>query len=405
MSKEFKLELVPGGVTAASGFTACGVRAGIKNDKKDLAIIYSKLPCSATGVYTTNKVQAAPVQLTRQRLSDGHAQAVIINSGYANACNGPQGLRDALKTSSVLAESLNIQENQVLVASTGVIGQNLPMDKILNGIALAVSQLSPEGGPDAAEAIMTTDTVSKQIAVKFELSGVPVVIGGMAKGSGMIHPNMATMLGFITTDAAVDVHLLNKALKSVVEKTFNMITVDGDTSTNDMVLLLANGAAGNQQLDSEGSDFELFCCALCEVCISLSKEIAGDGEGATKLVEVKVINAATVNDARLAAKTVAASNLVKTAIFGADANWGRIICAAGYSGADFDPGKVDIFLGNEQVAKDGKALDFSEENASEILSQKEVKILIDFKTGTETATAWGCDLTYDYIKINGSYRS
>ena len=405
MQKEFKLELVTGGVTAPSGFTACGVRAAIKNDKKDLAIIYSELPCAAAGVYTTNKVQAAPVQLTKQRLADGHAQAVIINSGNANACNGPQGLRDALKTSSVLAESLNIQENQVLVASTGVIGQNLPMDKILNGIAIGVPELSNEGGPDAAEAIMTTDTVSKQIAIKFELGGVPVVIGGMAKGSGMIHPNMATMLGFITTDASVEVRLLNKALKSVVEKTFNMITVDGDTSTNDMVLLLANGAAENEPLEAEGSDFDMFCCALCEVCVSLSKEIAGDGEGATKLVEVKVVNASTINDARLAAKAVAASNLVKTAIFGSDANWGRIICAAGYSGAEFDPGKVDIFLGNEQVAKDGKGLDFSEENASEILSQKEVKILIDLKTGAETATAWGCDLTYDYVKINGSYRS
>ena len=405
MQKEFKLELVTGGVTAPSGFTACGVRAAIKNDKKDLAIIYSELPCAAAGVYTTNKVQAAPVQLTKQRLADGHAQAVIINSGNANACNGPQGLRDALKTSSVLAESLNIQENQVLVASTGVIGQNLPMDKILNGIAIGVPELSNEGGPDAAEAIMTTDTVSKQIAVKFELGGVPVVIGGMAKGSGMIHPNMATMLSFITTDASVEVRLLSKALKSVVEKTFNMITVDGDTSTNDMVLLLANGAAENEPLEAEGTDFDMFCCALCEVCVSLSKEIAGDGEGATKLVEVKVVNASTINDARLAAKAVAASNLVKTAIFGSDANWGRIICAAGYSGAEFDPGKVDIFLGNEQVAKDGKGLDFSEENASEILSQKEVKILIDLKTGAETATAWGCDLTYDYVKINGSYRS
>ena len=405
MQKEFRLELVTGGVSAPSGFTACGVNAAIKNDKKDLAIIYSELPCTAAGVYTTNKVQAAPVQLTKQRLADGYAQAVIINSGNANACNGPQGLRDALKTSSVLAESLNIQENQVLVASTGVIGQTLPMDKILNGIAIGVPQLSHEGGPDAAEAIMTTDTVSKQIAVKFELGGVPVVIGGMAKGSGMIHPNMATMLGFITSDATMEARLLNKALKSVVEKTFNMITVDGDTSTNDMVLLLANGASGNQPIEDEGPEFDIFCSALLEVCVSLSKEIAGDGEGATKLVEVKVVKAATINDARLVAKAVAASNLVKTAIFGSDANWGRIICAAGYSGADFDPGKVDIFLGNEHVAKDGKGLDFSEENASEILSQKEVKILIDLKTGAETATAWGCDLTYDYVKINGSYRS
>ena len=405
MQKEFKLELVTGGVTAPSGFTACGVHAAIKNDKKDLAIIYSELPCGAAGVYTTNKVQAAPVQLTKQRLADGHAQAVIINSGNANACNGPQGLRDALKTSSVLAESLNIQENQVLVASTGVIGQNLPMDKILNGIAIGVPVLSHEGGPDAAEAIMTTDTVSKQIAVKFELGGVPVVIGGMAKGSGMIHPNMATMLAFITTDAAVEVWLLNKALKSVVEKTFNMITVDGDTSTNDMVLIMANGAAGNETLEAEDLEFEMFCSALCEVCVSLSKEVAGDGEGATKLVEVKIVNAATIQDARLMAKAVAASNLVKTAIFGSDANWGRIICAAGYSGADFEPGKVDIFLGNEQVAKDGKGLDFSEENALQILSQNEVKILIDLKNGSETATAWGCDLTYDYVKINGSYRS
>ena len=405
MQKEYKLELVTGGVTAPSGFKACGVRAAIRNDKKDLAIIFSELPCAAAGVYTTNKVQAAPEQLTKQRLADGHAQAVIINSGNANACNGPQGLRDALKTSSCLAEALNIQENQVLVASTGVIGQALPMDKILNGIAIGVPELSHEGGPDAAEAIMTTDTVSKQIAVKFELGGVPVVIGGMAKGSGMIHPNMATMLSFITTDAAVDGRLLTKALKTVVEKTFNMITVDGDTSTNDMVLLLANGAAENELIEAEGPEMEIFCSALCEVCVSLSKEIAGDGEGATKLVEVKVVNAATVNDARLVAKAVAASNLVKTAIFGSDANWGRIICAAGYSGAEFDPGKVDIYLGNEQVARDGKGLEFSEENASEILSQKEVKILIDLKTGTETATAWGCDLTYDYVKINGSYRS
>ncbi|WP_066638003.1 bifunctional glutamate N-acetyltransferase/amino-acid acetyltransferase ArgJ [Desulfolucanica intricata] len=405
MEKEYKAEVVTGGITAPSGFLACGIQAGIKDDSKDLAIIYSESPCTAAGVFTANKVQAAPVQLSRQRIAAGEARAVLVNSGNANACNGPQGLRDAIRTTTALAEALDINENLVLVASTGVIGQNLPVDKILVGISKGVKELSPEGGPDAAEAIMTTDTTPKQIAIKFELGGVPVTIGGMAKGSGMIHPNMATMLGFITTDAAISALLLAKALKTVTEDTFNMITVDGDTSTNDMVLLLANGRAGNELIETEGAEFELFCSALHEVCLSLAKDIAGDGEGATKLLEVKVVNAPTKQDAKRVAKAVTASNLVKAAIFGEDANWGRIICAAGYSGADFDPVKVDIFLGNEQVARDGGAVHFSEERAAEILSHKEIKILIDLKSGSEDATAWGCDLTYDYVKINGSYRS
>jgi glutamate N-acetyltransferase/amino-acid N-acetyltransferase len=330
---------------------------------------------------------------------------VVVNSGNANACNGPRGLEDARAMAARAGELLGVPAQQVLVGSTGVIGQPLPMDKVLPGIERAVAELSREGGLDAAEAIMTTDIFAKEAAVTLELGGRETVVGGMAKGSGMIHPNMATMLGFITTDAAIAPGWLGKALLQAVERTFNMITVDGDTSTNDMVVALANGAAGNRVIDGEGPDFTAFCAALEEVCRNLAVAIARDGEGATKLLEVRVRGARTERDARTAARAVAASNLVKSAVFGEDANWGRVLCAVGYSGADFDPDAVDVFIGDEKVAENGAALPFSEERAARALAGKHVVITIDMKTGDAGATAWGCDLTYDYVRINGSYRT
>lgn len=397
---------VTGGITAAGGFLASGVAAGVKYiDKKDIALVYSQSEAAVAGVYTTNRVKAAPVKLSMERSAGGKARALVVNSGNANACSGAGGMRDALAMTGRVAAGLNIPEETVLVASTGVIGQPMPMERVLPGIDAAVAALSREGGKDAAEAIMTTDTVSKQAAVSFELAGKTVTVGGMAKGSGMIHPNMATMLGFITTDAAVEPGCLHGCLRYAVDRSFNMISVDGDTSTNDTLLVMANGEAGNYPI-AEGSEyFIIFREALTTVCIELAKAVARDGEGATKLIEVEVINAPAAEDARKAARAVAASNLFKAAVFGRDANWGRIICAAGYSGAEFDPDKVDIFIGDEQVAKDGGALDFSEERATEILSRDTVRVLIDMKAGEHRATAWGCDLTYEYVKINGDYRS
>lgn len=402
---QVELTEVAGGVTAARGFLAAGIRSGCKNGKRDLAVLYSEKPATVAGVFTQNKVKANPLILTRERVKKGIARVVVINSGNANACNGPQGMEDARAMTSEVSKLLRIAEEKVLVSSTGVIGQPMPMDKIIPGIGRAVAELSPAGGKDAAEAIMTTDTVIKEAAVSLEVGGVTVTVGGMAKGSGMIHPNMATMLGFITTDAAVSQGALQPALTYAADRTFNMITVDGDTSTNDMVLLMANGASGSRKIEVDDKDFPLFRAAVLEVCKRLAVMIARDGEGATKLLEVQVIGAPSEEDARLAAKAVASSSLVKSAVFGKDANWGRILCAVGYSGANFNPQKVDIFIGEEQVAGDGGGLNFSEEKALEILSAGHVVIRVDMKSGQYSATAWGCDLTYDYVKINADYRT
>lgn len=400
------LECIPGGVTSASGFSAGTAFAAIKQvDKRDIAVIYSDVPAAAAGVFTLNRVKAAPVLLTMQNLSDGTARAVVVNSGNANACNGQQGLKDAKAMAAVTAEALGIPAEAVLVASTGVIGRKMPMEKILPGIRTAAGQLAPENGHLAAEAIMTTDTFPKEAAVRLELGGQQVTIGAMAKGSGMIHPNMATMLCFITTDAAVTPGCLKQALKYAADRSFNLVTVDGDTSTNDMAVILANGMAGNELIREENSDYTRFRDALTEVCVRLARDIARDGEGATKLITVEVIGAAAEKDARLVARAVAGSNLVKAAVFGKDANWGRIICAAGYSGAGFDPEKVDIFLGDVQVASQGGSVDFSEERALEILEQDAVTITLNLNSGDGRATAWGCDLSYDYIKINADYRT
>jgi len=394
-----------GGITSPLGFTASGAIGAIKYERKDVALVYSDREASAAGVFTTNVVKAAPVLLTMEHLKDGTARAVVANSGNANACVGPQGLEDARAMANEAAQLLGLPAEQVLVASTGVIGQSLPMERVLSGLRLAAAGLSREGGHDAATAIMTTDTVAKEAAVTLELGGVQATIGGMAKGSGMIHPNMATMLCFVTTDAAIDPGLLQQALTTVVERTFNMITVDGDTSTNDMVLVLANGAAGNLLISAEDADYAAFAEALEAVCRKLAVAVAADGEGATRLLEVRVQGAATQQDARLVARAVASSSLVKAAVFGKDANWGRIICAAGYSGASFKPDAVDIYVGDIQVAKNGGALPFSEERATEMLSGARAVFTIDLHNGVNDAVAWGCDLTYDYVKINGSYRT
>lgn len=399
------IQKVDGGVTAPKGFTAAGVPAGIKNGKKDVAVIFSEKEAAAAGVFTINKVKAAPVLLNMEHLKGGIARAIVANSGNANACNGVKGMEDARSMALKVSELLQIPSDQVLVGSTGVIGQPMPMDKVLSGIQQAAKGLSHAGGIDAANAIMTTDTVSKEAAVTVELGGVKVTLGGMAKGSGMIHPNMATMLGFITTDAAVEPQCLKKALDYVVERTFNMISVDGDTSTNDMVLILANGQAGNHVIDGEGKDYDAFCAALELVCRKLAMAIARDGEGATRMLEVQVLGMPTEHDARLAARGVTASNLVKSAIFGKDANWGRVICALGYSGAEFNPDTVDIHIGDVQVAQNGASLPFNEEKAAELLDKDHVVFKINCKAGDYQATAWGCDLTYEYVRINGSYRT
>lgn len=404
--KNLNFEIVQGGVTTPAGFLAGTACAAIKKaDKRDVAVIYSSVPAAAAGVFTLNRVKAAPVIISMERLAAGNARAVVVNSGNANACNGEQGMRDALDMAAVAAVALGIPADEVLVASTGVIGKKMPMDKVLPGVRAAAGQVSPDGGHLAAQAIMTTDTYSKEAAVQLELGGKVVTIGGTAKGSGMIHPDMATMLCFITTDAAVSVTCLKKALKHAANLSFNMITVDGDSSTNDMAVILANGMAGNKSIENESVDYIYFRDALTAVCTSLAKAIARDGEGATKMIEVKVLGAATERDARLAARSVAGSSLVKAAVFGNDANWGRVICAAGYSGASFAPDKFDIFLGEVQVARDGGSLEFSEELALDVLQKDTVTITLDFKSGECGATAWGCDLSYDYVKINADYRT
>lgn len=407
------MKKIDGGVTAAKGFEAAGVASGIrKHGRLDMAIVYSQTPCQAAGAFTTNIVKAAPVKWDQKIVhTSTYAQAVVVNSGIANACTGAEGYGYCQETADKVSEVLNIPADAVLVGSTGVIGMQLPIDRIKAGVeALAETKAATiEAGTAAAKAIMTTDTCKKEIAVAIELDGKTVTIGGMAKGSGMIHPNMCTMLSFITTDAAISKSALQKALSADVEDTYNMISVDGDTSTNDTVLVLANGMAGNAEIIEGTDDYETFAKALHEVNEYLAKQMAGDGEGATALFEVNVIGAETKEQAKILSKSIACSNLVKTAIAGHDANWGRILCAMGYSGAQFDPEKVDLFFesqaGKIQIVENGVGTNFDEEKATEILSKEVVIAAADIKMGTEKATAWGCDLTHEYISINADYRS
>ncbi|HAI92309.1 MAG TPA: ornithine acetyltransferase [Butyrivibrio sp.] len=404
---------ISGGVNAAKGFMANGLNAGIKNNvKKDMALVYSEKPCVAAGVFTTNKVKAAPVKWDYNVVHNSpYAQAVVINSGVANACTGEEGYGYCMDMAEAVGNEMQLPKDAVLVASTGVIGRQLPMDIIKEGIKKLPKGLKPdeEAATLAAEAIMTTDTKSKQVAVNFEIDGKVVTVGGMCKGSGMIHPNMATMLCFITTDCMIKKDLLQKALSEIVNDTFNMISVDGDTSTNDSVLLLANGMAENKIIDTEDENYKKFYEALYYIMEELSKKIAGDGEGCTCLFEVRVLNALTKEDAKTMAKSVVCSSLTKAAIYGHDANWGRILCAMGYSGAEFDPELVDIYFesacGRLQIVKDGRADDYSEEEATKILSEEHVIAICDCKQGTFNATAYGCDLTHEYVNINADYRS
>lgn len=404
---------INGGVTAPKGFLASGLNAGIKNQtKKDMAMVFSSTPCAAAGVFTTNLVKAAPVKWDKELVTTSpYVQAVVVNSGIANACTGAEGLGYCADTAAEAAAALNIPKTAVLVASTGVIGKQLPIDKIKSGVTALSKVLgsSREDAKLAAEAIMTTDTKSKEVACTLELDGKQVTVAGMCKGSGMIHPNMCTMLCFVTTDVAISHELLQKALSEDVVDTFNMISVDGDTSTNDTVLVMANGQAENTPITKEDEDYKTFCEALHFIMLELSKKIAGDGEGCTCLFEATVIGAKDKNQARTIAKSVVCSSLTKAAVFGHDANWGRILCAMGYSGAQFDPEVVDIWLeskaGTIKIVENGIATDYSEETATKILSEEEVIAKMDIKEGNETATAFGCDLTYEYVKINGDYRS
>lgn len=404
---------INGGITAPKGFLASGLNAGIKNQtKKDMAMVFSSTPCAAAGVFTSNLVKAAPVKWDKEIVTTSpYVQAVVVNSGIANACTGAEGLGYCADTAAEAATALNIPKTAVLVASTGVIGKQLPIDKIKSGVTALSKVLgsSREDAKLAAEAIMTTDTKSKEVACTLELDGKQVTVAGMCKGSGMIHPNMCTMLCFVTTDVAISHELLQKALSEDVVDTFNMISVDGDTSTNDTVLVMANGQAENTPITKEGEDYKTFCEALHFIMLELSKKIAGDGEGCTCLFEATVIGAKDKNQARTIAKSVVCSSLTKAAVFGHDANWGRILCAMGYSGAQFDPEVVDIWLeskaGTIKIVENGIATDYSEETATKILSEEEVIAKMDIKEGNETATAFGCDLTYEYVKINGDYRS
>lgn len=407
------MKFTEGGVTAAKGFEAAGAEAQIKyKNRMDMALVYSKVPCVSAGTFTSNVVKAAPVLWDKNIVDTKEtAQAVVVNSGIANACTGKQGMDICKKEAECAGRLLGIPADAVLVASTGVIGMQIPKDRICAGIEkLAAAKTDTlKAGNDAARAIMTTDTVSKEVAVEIELSGKKVTLGGMCKGSGMIHPNMCTMLGFVTTDAAISKELLVKAVKKDVIDSFNMISVDGDTSTNDTLLVLANGMAENPVITEENEDYKVFCEALHAVTTTLAKKMAGDGEGATALFETKVIHADTKQNARILAKSVICSSLTKAAIFGHDANWGRILCALGYSGVNFDPENVDLYFEAEgkkmAIFSKGVACDYSEEEASAILSCKEVTALVDMHMGEESATAWGCDLSYDYVKINADYRS
>ena len=403
-----------GAVTAAQGFQAAGVHAGIKTSnhtKKDVAMIYSTVPCVVAGVFTTNVVKAAPVRYDMEIVKKGVARAIVVNSGNANACTGQQGMDDVKETAEYAGGLMGINSDEVLVCSTGVIGHTLPMDRIKEGIASAHTALSdsPEGGHDAAQAILTTDVYLKEISYTIDLDGVPVTIGGIAKGSGMICPNMATMLAFITTDASIEGNVLKKLMKEAADLSFNQISVDGDMSTNDTMLMMANGLAGNAKIEEGTKNYDLFKEALLKITAYLAKKIARDGEGATHLFEAEVINAPDEKSARKIAKSIVSSNLVKAAIFGKDANWGRIICAAGYAGVDFDPSLVDIYLksanGSILVAQNGGGLEFNEEEALDILKEENVFAVVDLKSGNASGKAWGCDLTYDYVKINADYRT
>ena len=404
------MKLIAGGVCAAKGFKAGGIHCGIRKNrtKRDLALLVSDVPCSAAALYTTNLVKGAPLTVTKEHISDGIAQAVICNSGNANTCNA-DGIEIAEKMSDLTAEVLGIKASDVVVASTGVIGQPLRVEPIAAALPALAQSLNYAGSPEAAEAIMTTDTIDKQVAVEFTLGGKQCRLGGIAKGSGMIHPNMATMLVFLTTDASIDSKLLHKALHSDISDTFNMLSIDGDTSTNDMVCILANGMAGNEKITEENEDFATFMKALNTVTVQLCKLVAGDGEGATKLLECYVSGAKEKQIAKTVAKSVICSSLLKAAMFGSDANWGRVLCAIGYSGADVDVNKIDVAFrsakGTIEVCKNGAGIEFSEEIAKEILLEKEIEILVDLNDGDKKACAWGCDLTYDYVKINGDYRT
>ena len=404
------MKLISGGVCAAKGFKANGIHCGIRKNrtKRDLALIVSDVRATAAAVYTTNLVKGAPLTVTKEHISDGFAQAIICNSGNANTCNA-NGIEIAEEMSNILADTINISPSDIVVASTGVIGQPLDITPIKNGINELADGLSYDNSAYAAEAIMTTDTIDKQVAVEFELGGKTCKIGGIAKGSGMIHPNMATMLVFITTDVAISSQMLSAALSTDISNTFNMVSVDGDTSTNDMVTVLANGLAGNEEITSFDDNYAQFVEALNTVTVHLCRMIAGDGEGATKLLECKVTGAENLGIAKTVAKSVICSSLLKAAMFGADANWGRVLCAIGYSGADVDVNKIDVSFksakGEIPVCKNGAGIEFSEEKAKEILLEKEIEILVNLGDGEYDSCAWGCDLTYDYVKINGDYRT
>ncbi|MBN1900933.1 bifunctional glutamate N-acetyltransferase/amino-acid acetyltransferase ArgJ [Candidatus Sumerlaeota bacterium] len=388
------------------GFKSIGVACNIKKkDKLDLALIVSDAPCSGAGFFTKNKFAAAPIQICRKRLSNASPRAIIANSGCANACTGKRGLSDAEQTALLVSKAIGCKKQEVLVASTGVIGAFLPMDKIEQGIKNATANLSENDWLSAARAIMTTDTVPKIASLNLEINGCPVTFLGMAKGAGMIHPNMATMLSFIITDANVSPSALKKAGRIAVNRSFNCVTVDGDTSTNDTVLYLANGMAENKRISPNSGDYKIFESALTEISQSLARQIAADGEGATKLIEVRVIGAKTEKDAHKTANAVATSNLVKTAIFGKDANWGRIVCAIGYSGADFDPDKITVHIGDELIFSKGAPQVKSEERLNKILEGREIPISIDLKSGAASSTVWTCDFSCDYVKINADYRT
>ena len=407
------MKIITGGVTAAKGFEAASTAAGIKyQGRTDMAMVYSEKPCVAAGTFTTNIVKAAPVKWDQEIVyQHPTAQVIICNSGIANACTGEEGFSYCRATAKAAAETLKVDENSVLVASTGVIGMQLPIEKLSDGVKAMAPKLQGtlEAGNEAAKAIMTTDTREKEIAVQIEIGGKTVTIGGMCKGSGMIHPNMCTMLGFVTTDVCISKQLLQEALSQDVKDTYNMVSVDGDTSTNDTVLLLANGMAENPEISEKNEDYQKFCEALNYINTTLAKKIAGDGEGATALFEVKIIGAESKEQAVTLSKSVVTSSLTKAAIYGHDANWGRILCAMGYSGAQFDPEKVDLYFeskaGKIQIIENGVAVDYSEEEATKILSEDAVTAIADIKMGDCSATAWGCDLTYDYVKINADYRS
>lgn len=404
------MKYIDGGVTAAKGFKASGIHCGIRKNqtKKDLAMIVSETKCNAAAVYTQNKVYGAPITVTRNNLSDGTAQAVIVNSGNANTCNA-DGVQKAQMMCDIASKALGVSANDVIVASTGVIGMTLDVTPIENSAEALAAQMSENGGHDAAQAIMTTDTMPKEVATEITIGGKTVTLGACCKGSGMIHPNMATMLCFMTTDCNISSQLLQKALSDTVKDTFNMISVDGDTSTNDMVCIMANGKAENPIVDSEGEDFETFKEALKAVSIKLSRLIAGDGEGAQRLLECTVKNAPDEATAKKIAKSIICSSLVKTAMFGADANWGRILCAIGYTEGDFKVDDIEVSIssckGTVKVCEHGAGIPFSEEKAKEILLESEITLDINMNQGDFDATAWGCDLTYDYVKINGDYRT